>query len=228
MAEPTGTKPSQIVSKQRVADHGEVYTRPEEVNAMIDLVKDQAEQIETRFLEPACGTGNFLAEVLSRKLDVVGRRYPKAQRENYELGILIATASVYGIELLADNVEACRRRLLDIVGSFYRARYAKGMDPEVTSNLLFILNQNIVHGDALSFQREDGSGEPIRFSQWAAVGRKIKRWEYSYGYMVQGEEERKKETSQGMLPGLEPEPVEEPYLLKEYDAVYFRELYRAY
>lgn len=229
VAENPGTKQSQINSKQRVADHGEVYTREEEVNAMIDLVDHQADQIETRFLEPACGTGNFLAEVLRRKLEVVNRRYPKAQRENYELGVIVATSSVYGIELLADNVLACRERLLEIVFYHFKARYPKGPDQELVANLTFILDLNIVHGDALSFERKDGAEGPIRFSQWSAIGRKMKRWEYAYGYMVNGEEASAPQPSpQSMLPGLAPEPIEEPYLIKEYDAVYFRELHRAY
>lgn len=61
----------QVKSKQRVADHGEVFTNPREVNAMLDMVKQETERIDSRFLEPACGNGNFLAEVLRRKLAVV-------------------------------------------------------------------------------------------------------------------------------------------------------------
>lgn len=103
-----------IVSKKRVADHGEVFTNPREVNAMLDLVRQETERIDSRFLEPACGTGNFLAEVLERKLRVVDRRYRRSQIE-YERYTLLAVSSIYGIDLLEDNVLECRRRLLTIV-----------------------------------------------------------------------------------------------------------------
>ena len=101
----------QIKSKQRVADHGEVFTREQEVNAMLDLVKDETLRIESRFLEPACGDGNFLIQILKRKLEIVEKNYRTSQRE-YEFYAVLAICSIYGIELLKDNVEACRKRLL--------------------------------------------------------------------------------------------------------------------
>ena len=97
----------QIKSKQRVADHGEVFTREQEVNAMLDLVKDETLRIESRFLEPACGDGNFLIQILKRKLKIVEKNYRTSQRE-YEFYAVLAICSIYGIELLKDNVEACR------------------------------------------------------------------------------------------------------------------------
>src|SRR2546430_12769529 len=104
----------QVVSRTRVADHGEVYTRPREVNAMLDLVKQETERIDSRFLEPACGHGNFLTEILQRKLHVVERRYSKSPLE-YERYTLLAVASIYGIDILEDNVLQCRDRLFGIV-----------------------------------------------------------------------------------------------------------------
>jgi len=68
----------QVKSRQRVQDHGEVFTNEREVNAMLDMVKQETERIESRFLEPACGDGNFLAEVLRRKLAVVNARYRRS------------------------------------------------------------------------------------------------------------------------------------------------------
>ena len=101
---------TQVVSKQRVSDHGEVYTNPREVNAMLDLVKHEAERIDSRFLEPACGTGNFLVEILNRKLQIISDRYSKSQLE-YERHVVIAVGSIYGIDLLPDNIQACQERL---------------------------------------------------------------------------------------------------------------------
>jgi hypothetical protein len=101
---------SKIISKQRVSDHGEVLTGSREVGAMLDMVRQETERIESRFLEPACGDGNFLSEILSRKLAVVGRRYSKSQLE-YERYAVLAVSSVYGIDILQDNVQKCRERL---------------------------------------------------------------------------------------------------------------------
>src|SRR3990170_2808315 len=111
-----------VKSKQRVADHGEVLTGKREVNAMLDLVKQETERIDSRFLEPACGTGNFLAEILERKLRVVEKRYRRSTVE-YERYTLLAVSSIYGIDLLQDNVAECRRRLLEIVEHHCRSLF---------------------------------------------------------------------------------------------------------
>ena len=104
----------QVKSKKRVADHGEVFTNPREVNAMLDLVKDESVRIDSRFLEPACGDGNFLIEILHRKLATVASRYAKGSTE-FIKHTLQAVSSIYGIELLADNAEQCRQRLFDFI-----------------------------------------------------------------------------------------------------------------
>ena len=113
----------QIVSKKRVADHGEVFTSQREVNAMLDMVKHETQRIDSRFLEPACGTGNFLAEILSRKLDVVEGRYRQSPVE-LERYTLLAVTSIYGIDLLLDNVTQCRRRLLEIVKTKFPGQFS--------------------------------------------------------------------------------------------------------
>jgi len=101
------TSEKQVISKRRVTDHGEVFTNQREVKAMLELVKHETERIESKFLEPACGTGNFLAEVLERKLQVVKMRYGKVQLE-YERNAVLAISSIYGIDILEDNVQECR------------------------------------------------------------------------------------------------------------------------
>ena len=103
----------QVKSKERVADHGEVFTSEREVNAMLDLVKQETERIESRFLEPACGNGNFLAEILKRKLEVVTKLYKK-NAFDWELYSILALSSSYGVDILEDNVLECRERLLEI------------------------------------------------------------------------------------------------------------------
>ena len=103
---------TQVRSKKRVTDHGEVFTNDREVNAMLDLVKHETERIDARFLEPACGNGNFLAEVLRRKLNVVEQRYSKSQIE-WERYAVIAVSSIYGVDILEDNTQECRERLFN-------------------------------------------------------------------------------------------------------------------
>ena len=105
----------QVKSKKRVTDHGEVFTAEREVNAMLDLVKQETERIDSRFLEPACGDGNFLAEILRRKLAVVKRKYRKSPMD-YEKNAVLAATSIYGVDILQDNVDACRERMFNDMG----------------------------------------------------------------------------------------------------------------
>jgi hypothetical protein len=158
----------QIVSKKRVADHGEVLTDEREVKAMLDLVKQETERIESRFLEPACGTGNFLTEILERKLQVVESHYRKNPLE-YARNTILAVSSIYGIDILEDNVLVCRRRLFDIVD-----QRSGSMDYFAT--VKYLLECNIIWGDALSLKTVGEHPQPIVFSEWSPVnGSLIKR-----------------------------------------------------
>ena len=176
----------QTKSKQRVADHGEVFTREQEVNAMLDLVKNETLRIEARFLEPACGDGNFLIEILKRKLQLVENQYAKSQRE-YEFYAVLAISSIYGIELLKDNVEVCRKRLL----SYFTLQYERLFPEQINSACIavaeFILALNLVQGNALTMCYSD-SDEFLHFSQWSAVNfpRKwsLKRHDFQYQHLV--------------------------------------------
>jgi len=166
----------QVISKQRVADHGEVFTSQREVNAMLDLVKHETERIDSRFLEPACGTGNFLTEILERKLSVVDRRYRRGPVE-HERYTLLAVSSIYGIDLLEDNVVECRRRLLAIV-----ERHCKTLfNADFLRAIRFVLERNIIHGDALSLQTAGNAPRPIIFSEWSLFnGSMVKRRDFEF------------------------------------------------
>jgi hypothetical protein len=155
----------QVKSKQRVADHAEVFTNPREVNAMLDLVKQETERIDARFLEPACGTGNFLTEILSRKLRVVERKYRRSQLD-FERNLVLAVSSIYGIDILQDNVIACRQRLFDIANERYVALFKRKTKAEVRRALRFILARNIIWGDALTLKTVADPPQPIIFSEW--------------------------------------------------------------
>lgn len=169
-----------VVSKQRVADHGEVYTGKREVNAMLDLVKQETERIESKFLEPACGTGNFLVEILERKLEVVIKRYKKSQVDFERYGV-VAISSIYGVDIIADNVEATRGRLFEIFYNHYSALFESRIKEKCLSTVKFLLERNIVHGNALTLQTEGTPSEPIVFSDWSLVtGSMMKRRDYAF------------------------------------------------
>src|SRR3989344_6621648 len=170
---------NQIKSKHRVTNHGEVFTHEREVNGMLDLVKNETERLDSRFLEPACGTGNFLVEVLNRKLSVLKQKYKKSQPE-YEKYAVIVISSLYGIDLLEDNVEECRNRLLEIFAKEYGAIFKHDINNKFVGVLKFILNKNIVCGDALIMK--DNKGKPLIFSEWSMPynDARIKRKEYSF------------------------------------------------
>ena len=135
----------QVKSKKRVADHGEVFTAEREVNAMLDLVKHETERIESTFLEPACGNGNFLAEILRRKLAVVDqyKRFPS----DWERYSMVAMMSIYGVDILSDNVAECRERLYGIWETAYKKVCKKECRDECREAVRFILSRNILCGD---------------------------------------------------------------------------------
>ena len=163
----------QIKSKQRVADHGEVFTAEREVNAMLDLVKQETERIDSTFLEPACGTGNFLVEILRRKLAVVKKEYypRRGSCHDYELQAMKAVMSIYGVDLLQDNVEACRERLFEIFDKEYSAVCKDSASDDYRNAVRFVLSQNILCGNALSMMKVDAKGQDtndfIIFPEWS-------------------------------------------------------------
>ena len=170
----------QVISKQRVADHGEVYTSKREVRAMLDLVRQETERIESRFLEPACGTGNFLAEILERKLQVVARRYGKVQLE-YERNAVLAVSSIYGIDILEDNIRECGDRLFNIFNQKYSEFFADFTKQECREAVRYILGRNMIHGDALTLKTVGENPQPIIFSEWSLVnGSMVKRRDFAF------------------------------------------------
>ncbi len=173
-----------VISKKRVMDHGEVYTHEREVKAMLDLVHTETDRIESRFLEPACGTGNFLIEVLRRKLHVVASRYQRSQNE-YERYAFLAVSSIYGIDILQDNVEVCRSRLFEIVKEEYTSRYKTKTKKEFFSAVDYVLLKNILWGDALTLKTPAIDPGPIVFSEWSPVNSSlIKRRDFVFAELV--------------------------------------------
>jgi len=213
---------SQVKSKKRVADHGEVFTSDREVNAMLDLVKQETDRIESKFLEPACGTGNFLVEILRRKLAMVEKRYKKSQLD-FERNAVTAISSIYGVDLLEDNTVECRERLFNIFDEIYTKFFKKKTKDKVRDSVKFILEKNIVLGDALSLETVDDKPRPIVFSEWSPVnGSKIKRKDFCYKSMID-------QASLSELP-LFSDLGEEAYIptpVKDYPPVHFLEIANA-
>ena len=155
---------SLVKSKQRVADHGEVFTPAWMVEAMLDLVKGETERIDSRFLEPACGDGNFLVQILRRKLAAVELKYGKSDFERRHYALL-ALMCLYGIELLTDNIAECRANLLAIFAEYLN------LDPsnDLYRAAFYVLSQNLVHGDARTIRTHDAL--PISFAEWGYLGK---------------------------------------------------------
>ena len=157
----------QIKSKERVAKHGEVFTNEREVKAMLDLVKDETNKIDSTFLEPACGDGNFLVEIIHRKLAFIGKcKKPNYKRDQpeYEKAMLRAVGSIYGIDIMQDNVKECVARLYKVVCDEYEKQFKDTYLEDVEHCIRYILSRNIVCGNARTMK--DYKGNPIVFSEW--------------------------------------------------------------
>ena len=211
----------QVKSKQRVTDHGEVFTAEREVKDMCDLVKQETERIDSRFLEPACGNGNFLAEILSRKLAVVRKKYKKSYYD-WERNSLLALGSIYGVDLLIDNCIECRQRLFKIWDKEYKTICKKECNDETREAAKFILSRNIVCGNALTLKCVDESGkdtnEPIVFSEWTFPFNdyRIQRKDYSFVELLStaDQNEKMRETGQLNLFANEDGEVEPTFLMQ--------------
>jgi hypothetical protein len=170
-----------VKSRNRVADHGEVFTPPPLVDAMLQLVQGEFDRIDARFLEPACGSGNFLVPILERKLATVERRYGKSEFERRHYALL-ALMSVYGIELLEDNLQECRENLLQVIANYLDL--GEGDDWYIAA--VRVVRLNIVHGDALSMTTREAVPQPITFPEWSYVGKGLfHRRDFRFDTMTQ-------------------------------------------
>jgi hypothetical protein len=168
-----------IKSKKRVADHGEVFTPPWLVENMLDLVKGETQRIDSRFLETACGSGNFVVPVLQRKLAAVEARFGKSdfERQHYAL---LAVMCTYGIELLEDNIAECRANMLAVFTEYLNLNETD----ELYLAAFYVLSQNLVHGDALTMRMHDG--QPITFAEWGYLGKgKFQRRDFCLEVLTQ-------------------------------------------
>lgn len=166
-------------SKQRVADHGEVFTPAWMVDAMLDLVKAETERIDSRILEPACGSGNFLVPVLRRKLAAVELKFGKSDFEKGHFA-LFGLMCIYGMELLSDNLSECRENLLEAFSEYLNLRQSDDLYRAAS----YVLGQNLVHGDALTMRTS--IGQPIVFAEWGYLGKgKFQRRDFRFDALTQ-------------------------------------------
>jgi hypothetical protein len=207
---------NQVKSRKRISDHGEVFTSEREVNAMLDLVIQETERIDSRFLEPACGNGNFLAEVLRRKIAIVDIRYNKSQFE-WERYVIIAISSIYGVDILEDNANECRNRLFKIFNDKYSSLFRDKCKDECRRSVTYLLNTNILWGDALDFTNPL-TKKPIVFSEWSAVnGNMLKRRDYVFRFLVEKTHQFSLFNDEG-----QPASIDEP--IKDFALIHFLKL----
>ena len=228
----------QIKSKQRVVDHGEVFTNEREVKAMCDLVSHECDRIDSRFLEPACGDGNFLAEVLQRKLNTVKRLYKKSNYD-YERYSVLAVTSIYGVDILQDNCKDCRNRLYDIWNKDY-TNICKGSCNEETRNAVrFILEKNILCGNAITLmcvdENQQDTTTPIVFPEWSLImGTKLKRRDFRLDVLLKAKESSKQSNQYSMFDDrddiskyLSRNPATDEYMAEpicEYPAMHYKRI----
>jgi len=224
---------SHVRTKKRVSDHGEVLTGQREVNAMLELVKQETERIDSRFLEPACGDGNFLSVILERKLAVVEKRYAKSQLD-FERNTILAVSSLYGIDILPDNVRDCRQRLFAVFDAYYTRLFKARSKDQCREAVRFILERNIIWGDALTLKTVGENAGHIVFSEWSPVnGSMLKRRDFAFSELLRHEEAMQAP----LFPSLENEEqlplfsdlgedVFIPTPVREYPPVHFMEIAR--
>lgn len=230
---------NQIKSKQRVVTHGEVFTNEREVKAMCDLVSHECERIDSRFLEPACGTGNFLAEVLARKLATVKKLY-KSNPYDFERYSLLAASSIYGIDIMQDNTKECQKRLYKIWNKEYTAICKKQCNNDTRKSVKYIFSKNILCGNALSLmcvdENQNDTDNPIIFPEWSLIlGTKLKRRDFRLDVLLKVGE--KSQTAQASFLDTDEEincylsrnPVTGEYMAEpkcEYPPIDYRRIWR--
>jgi hypothetical protein len=175
-------KEKQIKNKSRVSDFGEVLTSKKEVLDMLNLVNTEISRLDSRFLEPACGDGNFLAEILNFKLNILEKNYSKNQYEFEKFSIQIFT-SIYGIDILEDNIILARERLFSQYFGLYNKKFKSNINNRLLDCIKYILELNLVHADALSLKKVKND-EFIIFSEWSLVNDKIKRRDFEFKNLI--------------------------------------------
>ena len=191
---------------------------------MLDLVKPETERIDSRFLEPACGTGNFLVEVLERKLKIIESRYKRSQLE-FERYSVLTVGSLYGIDILEDNIETCRNRLFYLFDDRYISLFQKKAKEAVRDVVRFVLARNIIRGDALTLKTVEDYPKPIIFSEWSLVrSSSFKRRDFAFHQLIPDEQDSLPLFADAQIKSDQGESVFIPEPVKEYPLTHFLRL----
>jgi hypothetical protein len=178
-----GPTHSEIVTRKRVVDHGEVFTNPREIRLMMAQIAE-IKLLETRVFEPACGNGNFLYEILNAKLRNLNRSSKAGERQSQQK-FVAAVASIYGIDLLKDNVLESRARLQELCEREYKRTTKTPLPTDLGDVLKHILAKNIIRGNSLTLRNIGRSSKPIVFSEWIFISRDhVKRRDYELVNLV--------------------------------------------
>ena len=209
----------QIKNRERVTKFAEVNTSDKEVNNMLDLVSQETDRLDSRFLESACGDGNFLIEILNRKLKVLIKNFKKNQYE-FERNSILVIGSLYGIDILNDNITVARERLFNKFCEKYNDLYKEKCDPKLIDSIKYIIEKNLIQGDALTLKKVN-SDEPIIFSQWSIIEDKVKRREYSFANLISYSPFEKDTLFSDLA-----EEVSIPKTERNYELIKFNEIYK--
>ncbi len=209
----------QVKNRDRVTKFAEVNTSEREVKNMLNLVSEETNRLDARFLESACGDGNFLIEILNRKLEVLIKNFKKNQYE-FERNSIVVIGSLYGIDILNDNITVARERLFNKFCEKYNDLFKEKCDSKLTDSIKYIIEKNLIQGDALTLKKIN-SDKPIIFSQWSIIEDKVKRREYSFANLV-SYSPFEKDTLFSDLG----EEVSIPKTEKNYELIKFNEIYK--
>jgi len=176
----------QIKTRDRVAKFGEVNTAKKEIYEMLNLVDNETQRFDSRFLEPACGDGNFLITVLKKKLEILSIKFKKNQYE-YERNGFVIIGSLYGIDILEDNIKATRKRIYENFFKFYSNLFSKNLNHNFLTSINFVIEKNIIHGDAITLKQAN-SNDPIVFSEWGLINNKVKRRDFTMNDLLNYEQ----------------------------------------
>jgi len=207
----------QFRDRKRIADYGEVFTASKEVNEIIYIVEHEAYRVESKFFEPACGNGNFLTEILKRKISTIEKKYAKNQVD-FEKNLIISIGSLYGIDILKNNVEESKYRLEEIAIQKYKKLFNKDTKENFIKVVKYILNKNIIIGDALTLKSTTKKQKPLIFSEWASInGTEIKRKDYVLYKLLDNSEMSRVKSDEGLIEYI-PAPI------KEYRKVHYLDI----
>lgn len=185
-----------IKSIERVQEYGEVFTSKKDVLSILKLVENECNRIDSRFLEPACGNGNFLIEILNIKLNLTLKIFGKNQFD-YERNSILSLSTLYGIDILEDNVFECRNFLLELIKEKYFRKFKNKCKVDYINSAKFILEKNIIWGDALTYRTPNITSSPIIFTEWSFVNSTmIQQREFILSQLFYNEEKYKINSSQ--------------------------------